>query len=124
MVHKRYKLLAATKLLQKEVNIYFINPQTNKLNLNLFSKYLKEKDHNTNLELEIDFLDDNNYSDNQFITYFGSQSNTNTESSYSDENQKAVIKRRKTRPGTHNIDIYNSIRIKAKQYHSLWFYFM
>ena len=115
MVHKRYKLLAATKLLQKEVNIYFINPQTNKLNLNLFSKYLKEKDHNTNLELEIDFLDDNNYSDNQFITYFGSQSNTNTESSYSDEDKKAIIKRRKTISGIDNIVIYNSIHIEAKQ---------
>ena len=66
--------------------MHFINPQTNKIDLKLFAKHLKEKDKNANLELEIDFPVDSSYLDNQFITYFRSQSDINTESSYSDKN--------------------------------------
>ena len=53
MVHKQYKLLVAAELLRKEINIHFINLQTNKIDLKLFTKYHKEKDNNANLELEI-----------------------------------------------------------------------
>ena len=80
MVHKQCKSLATAELLWKETNTHFINPQTNKIDLKLLAKHLKEKDENANLELEIDFLDDSSYSDNQFITYFRSQSDANAES--------------------------------------------
>ena len=80
MAHKRCKSLVTAELLRKETNTHFINPQTNKIDLKLLAKHLKEKDENANLELEIDFLDDSSYSDNQFITYFRSQSDANAES--------------------------------------------
>ena len=44
--------------------MHFIKLQTNKIDLKLFTKYLKEKDDNANLELEIDFLDDSSYLNN------------------------------------------------------------
>ena len=73
-----------------------------------FTKYLQEKDSNTNLELEIDFSDNSSHSNNPFIIYFKSQSGMYDEINSFDVDEKAVIKRRrKIRSGTHNIVNYN-----------------
>ena len=87
------------------------------INLNLYAKYLKEKDNNTNLELEIDFQ---MIVINLIINLLRllEVKMIRIIKVVLQKRLKAMIKRRLS---THNIVTYNGMQIKVKQYYSLQF---
>lgn len=67
--YKRFKSNTSSELLHRETNIHFINYLIIKIDLNIFSNYLYEKDECTNLELEHSMFDNSSYSNNHVLSY-------------------------------------------------------
>ena len=64
-MYSNNKADAASKLLSAATNIHFINPQTRKIDLKLFTRHLFEKDEYADVELCNDYYLDSSCSENE-----------------------------------------------------------
>ena len=85
MVHKRHKSLAVAELLSRETNSHFLNPQTNKIDIKLFTKNLHRKDEHADIDLKNRPFDESSLSDNQFLRNLTFDSDADDESASSNQ---------------------------------------
>ena len=123
MVYKSFKSAAIADIIRKETNVHFLNPQTNKIDLKMFTKHLHEKDEYADFELNNNEFEDSSCSDNQLLSYnyFSSEADIESLSSEKEKPAKKAKISRKTRPGTLSLVEYNGRIMKAKHRYSAWF---
>ena len=121
MVHKGYKSNAAAELLRKETNVHFFNPNTNKIDLKMFTKHLCEKDEYANDELDNYFVDYSSYSDNELLKYMHSSDSFSSADEKSDNQCDKSKKKRRRNPVSTSVSVFKGRRIKTKQRYSSWF---
>ena len=85
MVFKSFKSAAIADIIRKETNAHFLNPQTNKIDLKMFTKHLLEKDEYADFEINNNEFEDSSCSENQLLSHSYFSSDADIESCYSEK---------------------------------------
>ena len=74
MVHNSFESAIGVDIIRKETNVHFLNSQTNKIDLKMFTKHLYKKDEHTDFKLNNFDFKNSSCSDNQLLlcNYFSS----------------------------------------------------
>lgn len=124
MACKRCRSNAASKLLNASENINFLNPSARKIDMKMLTKHLCEKDEHAHIDFELNPLQDSEDSDNILMSHLNDSSDENSSDNLALHSSSCCTKspkKRKVRPGTHDIAEFEGRKLKTKHRYSSWF---